>query len=127
MPVFSPKFSGVWTQTAQTEHDREESLVKHNNVTRGYLIRTITNKRTTKKYQKKSDADTANVNGDKLAIEDLNKPLQGKMWNERLMSVDVVYDLETGTAVCTKVLVKDEEKWTKKSDLPINTMEARIT
>lgn len=126
MPFATPKFQGVWVQLSQLETVQEQSHVKLNKKTRAYLIRIIKNLRTSYKYAVKTDSDTIGINGDSLAIENLNDPVGAKPWEYRLESLTVNYNPETGVATATKTLVKDEQKWTRKKDLPINLSRTRV-
>jgi len=126
MAVASPQFTGVWTQTSMSETDVEEKNVKYNENTQAYLVRVLVNRKYEYVYEKVTDADNIDANGDKLAIENLNDPIGGKPWEKRLESLTVIYNPELGTAVCKKVMTKEEQSWSKKTDEPINLSKLRI-
>ena len=127
MPVYSPKFTGIWVQVTENEIIVESApTIKFNKNTGSYLKRFFSNVSTYFGYNKVSDSDSSSVNGDEFAIEDLNLPAGGRHWEKRLLYAEVFYDPVTGIATCNKTMIEDEQIKTKLRDLPVNRSQPRI-
>lgn len=117
MAYYSPKFIGRWIQIARQVHLDEQAFPKKNMQTNQILTRIVSRDQVTCTYEKRTDADNPDVDGDKLAIEELNLPDQGNMYGNKLVSLKATYDLATGVVTCIKVLREEGDTWHKVADL----------